>query len=102
MHAGARQVRERAHTMSHSAAPQVSTEFLQRFTDAWNRHDIEGLMACVTDDCIFEAVGGPDACGARHPADSRSTDSRNRQTTWHTARSAAPAPAGRRAVRSGS
>lgn len=52
--------------MSTSAAPQVTIELLQTFTDAWNRHDIEALMACVTDDCIFDAVGGPDAWGTRH------------------------------------
>ena len=52
--------------MSQHAGDQVTIEFLQAFTDAWNRHDIEGLMSFMTDDCVFEAVGGPEACGARH------------------------------------
>ncbi|TAM85995.1 MAG: nuclear transport factor 2 family protein [Candidimonas sp.] len=42
------------------------TRLLESFGAAWNRHDIEALMACMHDDCVFEAVAGPDACGARH------------------------------------
>ncbi|GAC1520947.1 MAG: nuclear transport factor 2 family protein [Collimonas sp.] len=41
----------------------VSTAFLQAFGDAWNRHDIEALMAAMTDDCVFHAVAGPDLLG---------------------------------------
>jgi ketosteroid isomerase-like protein len=52
--------------MSQQADAHVTTEFLQSFTDAWNRHDIDGLMSFMTDDCVFEAVGGPEACGTRH------------------------------------
>ena len=52
--------------MSEVAAKTITTEFLQAFSDAWNRHDIDALMSFMTDDCVFEAVGGPDACGARH------------------------------------
>jgi ketosteroid isomerase-like protein len=39
---------------------------LDAFAAAWNRHDVEGLMACMTDDCVFEAAAGPDAAGTRH------------------------------------
>lgn len=46
--------------------PQVTTDTLQAFTDAWNRHDIDALMSFMTDDCIFEAAAGPDACGTRY------------------------------------
>ena len=45
-------------------APSAAT--LQAFTDAWNRHDIDALMSFMTDDCVFQAAGGPLACGARH------------------------------------
>ncbi|MGK5078954.1 nuclear transport factor 2 family protein [Janthinobacterium sp. HLX7-2] len=41
----------------------VSVDFLQAFGDAWNRHDIEALMAAMTDDCQFHAVAGPDLLG---------------------------------------
>jgi ketosteroid isomerase-like protein len=39
---------------------------LDEFAGAWNRHDVDGLMACMTDDCVFEAAAGPDAAGTRH------------------------------------
>ncbi len=46
--------------------PEVTTEFLQAFADAWNRHDIDDLMSFMTDDCIFEASVGLDVCGTRY------------------------------------
>ena len=36
---------------------------LDRFADAWNRHDLDALMSMMTDDCVFEASAGPDADG---------------------------------------
>lgn len=42
---------------------QIDTAFLQAFSDAWNRHDIDALMAFMTDDCQFHAVAGPDLFG---------------------------------------
>lgn len=45
---------------------EVTLEFLQAFADAWNRHDVDALMAFMTDDCIFEISWGPDVCGARY------------------------------------
>ena len=44
-------------------ADAVSIDFLQAFGDAWNRHDIEALMAAMADDCEFHAVAGPDLLG---------------------------------------
>ncbi|NVI85333.1 nuclear transport factor 2 family protein [Janthinobacterium sp. BJB401] len=41
----------------------VTTDFLQAFGDAWNRHDIDALMAAMADDCEFHAVAGPDLLG---------------------------------------
>jgi ketosteroid isomerase-like protein len=41
----------------------ATVELLQAFADAWNRHDIEALMTFMTDDCRFEASGGPEVCG---------------------------------------
>ena len=38
---------------------------LDRFADAWNRHDLDALMSMMTDDCVFEASAGPDADGQR-------------------------------------
>lgn len=44
----------------------VTIEDLQAFADAWNRHDADAIMAFMTDDCVFEASAGPDACGTRY------------------------------------
>jgi ketosteroid isomerase-like protein len=44
----------------------VTVEVLQEFADAWNRHDIDGLMSYMTDDCVFDASSGPDVCGTRY------------------------------------
>lgn len=44
----------------------VTTEVLQAFADAWNRHDIDALLSFMTEDCVFEASAGPDICGTRH------------------------------------
>jgi steroid delta-isomerase-like uncharacterized protein len=46
--------------------PQVTTELLQAFADAWNRHDVDALMSFMTEDCVFEASAGPDVCGTRY------------------------------------
>ena len=36
------------------------------FRDGWNRHDVDFLMSFMSDQCVFESVAGPDACGTRH------------------------------------
>ena len=46
--------------------PEITTDALQQFADAWNRHDIDALMSFMTEDCVFEASAGPDVCGARY------------------------------------
>ena len=46
--------------------PEVTTEVLQAFADAWNRHDVEALMSFMTDDCVFEASAGTEVCGTRY------------------------------------
>ena len=47
---------------------EVTTEVLQAFADAWNRHDVDALMSFMTEDCVFEASAGPDVCGTRMQA----------------------------------
>ena len=46
--------------------PKITTEFLQTFADAWNRHDVDALMSFMTEDCVFEASAGPEICGTRY------------------------------------
>ena len=51
--------------MPESIAP-VTVATLESFGDAWNRHDVDALMSFMSDDCVFQTAGGPDACGTRH------------------------------------
>jgi len=44
---------------------QVTKDFLQSFADAFNAHDIPGIMSHMTDDCVFEASAGPDVDGQK-------------------------------------
>lgn len=41
----------------------VTVDDLQAFAQAWNRHDLDALMRFMTDDCVFEASAGVQACG---------------------------------------
>jgi len=45
---------------------EVTTDMLQAFGDAWNRHDVDALMSFMTEDCVFEASTGPDVCGTSY------------------------------------
>jgi steroid delta-isomerase-like uncharacterized protein len=49
-----------------NSIPEVTTEVLQAFADAWNRHDVDALMTFMADDCAFESSAGPDICGTRY------------------------------------
>lgn len=33
---------------------------IERFNEAFNRHDVDGVMAMMTDDCIFDNTTPPD------------------------------------------
>ena len=33
--------------------------------DAFNRHDVDGVMKCFADDCVFYTVGGDQVYGAK-------------------------------------
>ena len=52
--------------MTDTATRQVDVAFLESFCDAFNRHDLDVLMAHMTDDCIFDASAGPDQVGRRY------------------------------------
>jgi len=43
----------------------VSVVVLERFSGAWNAHDIDALMSFMTPDCIFQTIARPDCCGSR-------------------------------------
>jgi steroid delta-isomerase-like uncharacterized protein len=50
-------------TATGTPAETVSIEHLQKFSDAWNSHDINALMMFMADDCVFHAVAGADVLG---------------------------------------
>jgi steroid delta-isomerase-like uncharacterized protein len=45
---------------------EVTTDVLQAFAEAWNRHDADALMSFMTDDCVFHASAGSEVCGAHY------------------------------------
>lgn len=49
-----------------NSTPQVTTDVLQAFAEAWNRHDADALMSFMSEDCVFEASAGTDVCGTRY------------------------------------
>ena len=61
------------HSLSHpvqtvtttSRSDADSLKLLERFADAWNRHDLDALMSMMTDDGVFEASAGPEVNGQR-------------------------------------
>jgi reactive intermediate/imine deaminase len=47
-----------------SLGPDVLV-LLDQFAEAYNRHDVDGIMSLMTDDCAFVSFFGPDPCGQR-------------------------------------
>jgi steroid delta-isomerase-like uncharacterized protein len=43
----------------------VTVETLSAIADAFNRHDVDGVMSFFADDVVFEAPKGPEPCGRR-------------------------------------
>lgn len=39
--------------------------FVERFNTVWNGHDVDGILAMMTDDVVFEASFGKDPWGVR-------------------------------------
>ncbi len=44
----------------------AGTEMLGALFEAFNRHDINAVMAFIADDCVFETAAGSEAHGTRH------------------------------------
>jgi steroid delta-isomerase-like uncharacterized protein len=42
-----------------------ATEILERFLDAFNRHDVDAIMDFFAEDCVFETPRGPSPWGHR-------------------------------------
>jgi ketosteroid isomerase-like protein len=43
----------------------ITTEFLDRFAQAWNRHDTDLIVSMMTPDCTMFLSAGPDSDGRR-------------------------------------
>jgi ketosteroid isomerase-like protein len=45
-----------------SADPETAATLaaIDRFNEAFNRHDVDGVMAAMTDDCVFDSTPAPD------------------------------------------
>jgi steroid delta-isomerase-like uncharacterized protein len=43
----------------------ITTDTLRAIADAFNRHDVDGVMAFFADDAVFETPKGPDPWGRR-------------------------------------
>lgn len=48
-----------------AADDNVTVEFLEAFAVAWNRHDIEAILAAMTPDCVYQQSSGRDMDGDR-------------------------------------
>ena len=46
-------------------SPPELVALLERFAEAWNRHDLDALMSMMTEDGVFEASAGPAVVGHR-------------------------------------
>ena len=54
--------------MSEKTEPRSAADLsalLDRFVDAWNRHDLDALMSMMSEDGVFESSAGPEVCGRR-------------------------------------
>lgn len=45
--------------------PTYDQAFVERFLKPWNDHDVDGAMALMTDDCLWEVPRGAEPCGTR-------------------------------------
>lgn len=52
--------------MTDTVTRPVSIDLLVSFCEAFNRHDLDALMAHMTEDCIFDASAGSEQQGRRY------------------------------------
>ena len=43
-------------TVLDHALTESTLAAIERFNDAFNRHDVDGVMAAMTDDCVFDST----------------------------------------------
>ena len=52
--------------MADVATRTVDVRFLESFCEAFNRRDLDAVMAHMTDDCVFDTSAGPEREGRRY------------------------------------
>jgi ketosteroid isomerase-like protein len=52
-------------TGASTSSADLVTAVVDRFNEAWGRHDLEAALALLSDDCVFEATS-PAPDGIRH------------------------------------
>lgn len=52
-------------TMPSSMTTSMTSGNFTELFDAFNRHDIDGIMRFFADDCVFDTVGGSEVYGTR-------------------------------------
>ena len=50
---------------SNESSAANALALLERFAQAWNRHDLDALMSMMTNDCVFQASAGTEVDGQR-------------------------------------
>ena len=45
--------------------PTADLAFVNEYLARWNRHDVEGIVSMMTEDCVFDSSMGPDVHGRR-------------------------------------
>ncbi len=48
------------------AEESVTPAMLAAYSEAFNRHDVDALLAAMTEDCVFDTAGGAAVHGTRH------------------------------------
>ncbi len=51
--------------MARDESAEATRAVVDRFNDAFNRHDVDAIMALMTDDCVFDSTRPPPD-GERH------------------------------------
>jgi ketosteroid isomerase-like protein len=46
--------------------PYDDTFFVDRFLEPWKQHDVDGALALMTDDCVWEITKGREPHDAQH------------------------------------
>jgi ketosteroid isomerase-like protein len=44
----------------------VTDELMDKFANAWNAQDVEAILGCMTDDCVYDSGTGPEVWGRRY------------------------------------